>query len=210
MLKVHGQWISQKAETALATFSALVELKAYISSRLKIDPDIVNEIDQEVISAVRSTHSWARTARVSKLLSFWLPVGHNWRHHGAINDLCPCCGAPDETFAHLLRCQASPMQSLRQQILQKVVSVGSDALLPAPIIRLVELMLRSCFGELPHDPPLPSVLQKIWSCQKRIGLINFAHGWISTGWAQGLKGPWFQRPDRSERASACNRVGCSL
>jgi hypothetical protein len=52
MLKVHGQWISQKAETALATFPALVELKAYLSSRLKIDPDIVHEIDQEVISAV--------------------------------------------------------------------------------------------------------------------------------------------------------------
>lgn len=187
MLRVQNRWISQKAETALSTLPALAELKTYLTSRLKLDPEVVEEIDQEAISAVRATHSWARTVRVSKLLSYWLPVGHNWGHHGADNDLCPCCGAPDETFSHLLRCQAPSMIELRQQILTKVIQIGHEVMLPSPIVRLLELMLRSCFGDLPSDPPLPSVLQKIWSAQKRIGLINFAHGWISTGWAVGLK-----------------------
>ena len=33
------------------------------------------------------------------------PVGHNWKHHGAETDLCPCCSDPDEAFIHLLGCK---------------------------------------------------------------------------------------------------------
>jgi hypothetical protein len=169
MLSVHGCWISQKAETALATLPALSDLKGYIASRLKLEPTIVDEIDQDVIAAVRATHSWAGTARISKLLSFWLPVGHNWRHYGADNDLYPCCGVPDETFSHLLQCQAPAMLELRQQIITKVIHVGTEVLLPTPIVRLVELMLRSCFGELSQDPPFPVFF-------KRYGQIKNASG----------------------------------
>ena len=104
MVKVHGSWISSRIDKATQLIPAAEAQMKYIREKLKISEDAVQDIDVETIAAARAGHSWIRTARTSKMMNQWLPVGHNWRHHGADNDKCPGCGAPDETFAHLFHC----------------------------------------------------------------------------------------------------------
>lgn len=97
MLKVKGSRISQRVDKAIPSAAAQ---ETFLMKKLRIDEGAMRDIDQEAIAAARSGHGWARFARTSKMMNLWLPVGHNWRHHGTDNDQCPGCGAPDETFNH--------------------------------------------------------------------------------------------------------------
>jgi hypothetical protein len=90
---------------------------------------------------------------VTKMMTGWLPVGHNWRHHGAANDLCPCCGRPDETFYHLIQCPDPRMAELRDRCLRNIIRVGTESRLPPQIVRLLELMIRTATGDLREEPP---------------------------------------------------------
>jgi hypothetical protein len=85
-----------------ATEHAFAEtpLREYTTRKLNISPQVLEMLEDKHFTHVRSTHDWHRIVRTSKMLFGWLPVGHNRRHHGTDNDLCPCCGTPDEMFLH--------------------------------------------------------------------------------------------------------------
>jgi hypothetical protein len=104
MLQIAGKWVTGRVDKALQLIPGERTQEEYPSQRLKIPPAAVTDIDREAIAAARSNHSWLRLAQTTKLMTYWLPVGHNWRKHGADNNTCPCCGEPDETFHHLLIC----------------------------------------------------------------------------------------------------------
>jgi hypothetical protein len=55
----------------------------YLVTRLRIQESTIPDIDSEVIAAARSNHSWPRLAQASKMMNYWLPVHHNWKHNGA-------------------------------------------------------------------------------------------------------------------------------
>jgi hypothetical protein len=174
LLQVHDRWVTASPTTALQTFPAKEAISAYLAARLKVTTAKIGDIDEQAIAAARSNHGWARSVRVTKMMTGWLPVGHNWRHHGAANDLCPCCGRPDETFYHLLQCPDPQMVELRDRCLRNITRVGAETRLPALIIRLLELMIRTATGELREEPPL-------------CGVMHSMAGWISKSWARGLR-----------------------
>jgi hypothetical protein len=68
-----------------------------------------------------------------------------------------------------------------------IIRVGAESRLPALILRLLELMIRTATGELREEPPLPMILKRIWDAQLRLGVMHFMVGWISKSWAIGLR-----------------------
>jgi hypothetical protein len=114
MVAIGGTWIGGDIDRAIQILPAEEQLRTYLEERLALPRDVIDSIDTGAISTARSVHRWAQTVRKSKMMTGWMPVGHNWRHHGAENDLCPCCGEPDETFIHLLCCPSPALSELRQ------------------------------------------------------------------------------------------------
>jgi hypothetical protein len=186
MVLVRGEWIGQDVDKAVQLLPAEEQLKQYLESRLLLPRAVIDTIDTDAILTARSAHGWARVARVSKMMTGWMPVGHNWRHHGADNDLCPCCGQPDETFIHLLCCPSPSLTELRQASLRRIDQIARDCGIPLPIVRLLGLVLNAIVANTSEAPTLPQSLELIWNEQQRVGLANLAIGWISNAWAKGL------------------------
>jgi hypothetical protein len=186
MVSVRGKWIGQDVDRAVQILPAEEQLRQYLESRLSLPRAVIDTIDTGVILTARSAHGWARIARVSKMMTGWMPVGHNWRHHGADNNLCPCCGHPDETFLHLLCCSSPSLTELRRASMLKIDQTARDCGIPLPIVRLLGLVLKAIVENSSEVPTLPPSLALIWNEQQRIGLANMAIGWISNAWARGL------------------------
>jgi hypothetical protein len=151
----------------------------YLVKRLQIQESSIPDIDSEVIAAARSSHSWPRLARTSKMMNYWLPVGHNWKHHGADNDRCPCCGTPDDTFHHLLQCPHERIRKLCKDSLKHIEQVGASLKIPASIIWLVLRIVQHECALADHPPLTDPKLLQLWEAQSKLGFSNFILGWFS-------------------------------
>ena len=105
MLKLGEDWITTQFRGCVQFKNTSLAMIGYILRRLDISFTTFHTIDWESIGIVRSSHHINRTVRTSKMLYGWLPVGHNWKRCNLTSDKCPCCGAPDETFEHVLTCK---------------------------------------------------------------------------------------------------------
>jgi hypothetical protein len=170
-----------RVDRALQIGFVEAELREYVAKRLEIELATVDEIDQEVIAAARAANKWAKTARISKLMFGWLPVGHNWRHHGAESDQCPCCGDPDETFEHLMECQDVGLVALRRECLQDMAATAAEKNIPSQVYSvLLGIVKRLVDG---REPTIPAESAPA----KRIGFSSLVRGWISKEWARAMK-----------------------
>ena len=186
MLRISGTWVSARVDKTMQMVTATIAQEKYLVTRLRVAESVIPDIDNEVIAAARSNHKWPRLARTSKMMNSWLPVGHNWRHYGADNNKCPCCGQPDETFHHLLQCTNERMQKVCQDSIRHIERTGATLKLPASIMWLaIRIIKQECNMEDLHPPTEPMLLQ-IWEDQSKIGLSNFVLGWISRSWRKGL------------------------
>jgi hypothetical protein len=186
VLRISGSWVSARVDKAMQMVTATIAQEKYLATRLRVAESTISDIDNEVIAAARSNHKWPRLARTSKMMNYWLPVGHNWRHHGADNDKCPCCGQSDETFHHLLQCTNKRMRKVYQDAIQHITKIGATLKLPASIMWLaLRILKQGCTLEDLHPPTEPTLL-KIWEAQSKIGLSNFVLGWFSRSWREGF------------------------
>jgi hypothetical protein len=188
MLRIKSKWITSRPDEIIQRAFVKEPLEEYTAQRLKIPLEVVAETDREAIGSVRSTHRWARLARGSKLLFHWMPVGHNWKHHGAENDLCPCCGEPDETFIHLLQCNDPGLSDLRQACIAEIREAVVKLRIPPAVYSIMILILRRVHESVDAPPPAMSIaLQRAWESQQRIGFHHMAIGWISKEWSSAMK-----------------------
>ena len=187
MIQVDGEWVTEKVEPAIQYSIGTTNLEQYLVKRLSCDLATVRDIDRRVIKIARSPHRWARTVRTTKMMNRWMPVGHNWRHHNADTDRCPCCGQSDETFDHLFRCSNVELRNLRRVQLSHISKVASELKIPPAISTLILFLLRGLQNPEMPEPTLPPILKKVWDQQSKIGLTNFALGWPSREWANAAK-----------------------
>lgn len=187
MLKVKGSWISQRVDKAIQLIPSAAAQETFLMKKLRIDEVAIRDIDQEAIAAARSGHGWARLARTSKMMNLWLPVGHNWRHHGAENDKCPGCGMPDETFDHLFRCPNEELRACCREGTLKMQTVARRLKIPVQIEWLLLRVVRQACEMEDTNAPQEPMLRRIWDAQRQIGFSNFMIGWISREWHKGLK-----------------------
>lgn len=144
------------------------QLKQYISERLEMPELAVEDIDQEAIAAARSTRKSAQTARISKLMYDCLPVGHNWRQHGAESYQCPCCGEPNETFNHLVHCCEEGLYVVRLECLKDMAATASQQSIPKSVsVVIFGIVHRLTEGREPTIPPGSSLdLLQAWESQE--------------------------------------------
>jgi hypothetical protein len=112
---------------------------------------------------------------------------HNWRHHGADNDQCPGCGAPDETFNHLFQCPNERLRQTCRDGIAHIEKVARKLKIPDSIVWLVLKITRHECGLDVATTPQEPTLRKIWKAQLKIGLANYMIGWVSRTWQAGLK-----------------------
>ena len=187
MVKVSGSWISARVDKAVHLLPGTIAQERFLADKLKIDDTAMQDIDRETITAARSGHSWNRMARTSKMMNQWMPVGHNKNHHGADNDKCPGCGAPDETFIHLFKCPNEKLRDACRKGIEHIDKAGTALKLPVSIHWLLLKILRlTCNIEGAPTPTEPT-LKMIWISQHRIGFNYLLLGWISRSWRRGLK-----------------------
>jgi hypothetical protein len=141
---------------------------------------------------------WSQRGRGAKMLFGWLPVGHNWKHHGAESDLCPCCGEPDETFIHLLQCKDPEITLLRAECLKDITKAAASLRVPSAVYSIMILILRRVHeDEEPEEPQMSLALQRAWQSQKRVGFTNMAIGWLSKEWTKAMRAHGASDPEGS-------------
>ena len=188
MLKIKNRWIGTRPDKAVQEAFSKGPLEEYIKHRLQIDDEALSTLEYKHFEIVRSTHRWARLIRESKRLFGWLPVGHNWRHHGADNDKCPCCGEPDETFIHLLQCKTEEMRNLRREAFINIGEQATKSTIPRQVYKVAVAMLRAVCDQLPEESiDIPPPMERVYQEQCKIGLHNFAIGWFTKSWAIAME-----------------------
>jgi rubrerythrin len=197
MMKIGSQWISTRVDQALQLGYVEKPLKHYISTRLEMSAEAVEHIDQDVIAAARAPHKWARTARISKLMYDCLPVGHNWRQHGAESDQCPCCGSPDKTFEHLVHCCDEGLNAVRCESIEDMVETASHKRIPEAVSVVIFGIVRRLTES--REPTIPSesspALLRAWKSQKQIRFQNMVKGWVTKDWSRAMRAHGSKDPD---------------
>jgi hypothetical protein len=86
MVAVRVMWIGGDIDRTVyyKSFRRRSSSEHTLRSALCYPEAVIDTIDTGVITVCKS-----------KMMTGWMPVGHNWWHHGVENDLCPCCGDPD-------------------------------------------------------------------------------------------------------------------
>ena len=129
------------------------------------------------------------------MLYGWLPVGHNWLKYNLTSDKCPCCGTPDETFAHLLQCK-HPELALARSIAYTTIETKSGEL---KIPKLFTTTFLSLLKVTLEGTPFPSSfaspeLETAARSQQTIGMYNMAIGLFSKEWITALESMGLDHP----------------
>ena len=193
MLKLGTKWITSRYEDRIRDAHTSVAIREYAIKRLNITGAIYDEIDWPAIGRVQKRHKSHRKIRTVKMLWRWLPVGHNWRHHGATTDICPGCGTPDETFDHLLACDNPLLKKTREDGVAAILRVGKARGIPLRVLHAALRVLR--ITTHPNDnTPVPTnnvrdhvTIRHAIDSQQRIGFARMATGFLSTKWFEAIQ-----------------------
>lgn len=115
-----------------------------------------------------------------------MPVGHNWQKCNLPSDKCPCCGADDETFHHLLQCENEQIASVRKDILPHFRIYCSELKIPDNFTDFFAKVIFEALGIGTAPAPNNDYLAAAYKSQKVIGFRNFMVGFLSTGWEEAL------------------------
>ena len=114
----------------------------------------------------------------------WLPVEHNWYKCNLTTDVCPCCGANDKTFEHLLSCKYEDLENIQQAAYIKIQQTCDKVKLPLQFTGVFLIIIRSILGTADEPifndlsaPMVPAIL-----VQKNIGYYNMVVGFMATEW----------------------------
>ena len=116
-----------------------------------------------------------------------LRVGHNWKTCNLTSDKCPCCGAPDETFAHLLQCTHEDLVTTRAIAYTSIQRDCDELKIPktftTTFLSLLKVPLEG--HEFPSSFPTAE-LETAANSQRTIGMYNMAIGLLTAKWTTAL------------------------
>jgi hypothetical protein len=127
----------------------------YVITRLGIGIDDFHQINWKAIGRVRSHHKFARIVRTSKMMYCWLPVGQNWRQCNLLSHRCPCCGANDETFQHLLQCKREELRLARESAILDLRTLSKADGIPVLFMTNVIAVIRHVTDGVPIPSSFP-------------------------------------------------------
>ena len=195
MLKLGDDWITTHFRECVQFSNTSPAMTSYILQRLDITLDIFHTIDWDSIGTVRSSHHINRVVRTSKMLYGWLPVGHNWLKCNLTSDKCPCCGAPDETFAHLLQCKHNDLKLARYEAYTTIENKSRELKIPKLFTTTFISLLKVTLEGIPFPSSFPSPeLESASRSQRTIGMYNMVIGFFSKEWTTTLQSMGLEHP----------------
>ena len=146
MLKLDSRCVTTHFRESVEYANTSPAMIAYATSRFNIDEVIFYSINWTSMGRVRASHRIGRIARTSKMIYCWLPVDHNWYKCNLATNVCPCCGATDETFEHLLACKHDELKNVRRNAYIKIQKTCDKEKLPPQFTRVFLNIIRSVLG----------------------------------------------------------------
>lgn len=196
MLKLDDEWVTTHFRQCVRFANNAPMMVEYVMGRLNISLEVFNTINWRAIGRVRAEHKIGRLVRTSKMMYRWLPVGHNWEKCSLDTHKCPCCGADDETFEHLLKCKHEDLVEVRHSFYLKLISLSKSDEIPSNFLSALSGVLR----HITDGSSLPEVFKteaitRAVDQQKEIGLYNLAVGFMANGWTTALAELKTDQPD---------------
>jgi ribonuclease HI len=183
MLRLGQDWVTTQLRDCVQFANTAPAMAEYIRHRLEITEETFQTIDWAIIGHVRASHRFSRQIRTSKMMFGWMPVGHNWIKCNLQSDRCPCCGAPDETFDHVLSCEGEQMAKARNICYTSFLAGCKENKIPTILARTILESLKMVTENKPRPSPhhIPSV-EKALIAQDKIGYSNMSVGFYATEW----------------------------
>ncbi len=197
MLKIGDDWITTRFRDCVRFANTAPDMVAYVITRLGIGIDDFHQINWKAIGKVRSHHKFARIVRTSKMMYRWLPVGHNWRQCNLPSHRCPCCGANDETFQHLLQCKREELRLVRESAILDLRTLSKADGIPVLFMSNVIAIIRHVTDSVPIPSSFPhEAIERAVLKQADIGYYHFVVGFLSTEWTAALEELKVDQPER--------------
>ena len=195
MLKLNGRWITTHFRECIQFANVAPPMIEYVKRRLDIDDATFHSINWTSIGRVRATHKFGRIVRTSKMMYGWMPVGHNWYKCKLESDRCPCCGAKDETFEHLLACDHEDLTVVKKNAYLRIQKKCDEAKIPLNLTRTFLTVIRSILGTTTTPIlNLSDTFAPILLAQKQIGYYNMIVGFMALEWTTTLTNLGVEHP----------------
>ena len=199
MLKLGDNWVTTLFRENVQFANVAPATVEYVVKRLNITLDTFHDINWGAVGRVRAPHRIAQRVRTSKMMYRWMPVGHNWKKCKLPSDKCPCCGANDETFEHLLSCENTTMQDVRNEA-RKDFRLNCEALdLPlhftSTLVSIINLVFEPVVDR--RTKPILQIdsLRDAVKQQETIGFYNMLVGFMSKAWTTALDDLNVEQPE---------------
>ena len=118
---------------------------------------------------------------------------YDWMHTGKQKGLfgddgtCPCCGAPEETQAHIFQCMNPTIIRARETNIKSFTSYLQQHCIPAEIIEcVIELVTAFFTASEPKIRHTSATTKAIIDAQQKIGIEPFTRGFLSKKWLNSL------------------------
>ena len=195
MLKLGDNWITTHFRECVNFANTSPAMIEYVLRRLNIDLETFHTINWTSIGRVRATHRIHRIVRTSKMMFRWMAVGHNWTKCNLPSDKCPCCGANDETFEHLLRCPHEDLVSVRKEAYKTIRDECKLKEVPPYFVTTLLATIKMVL-EGGNEPTIESseALKSALEAQKKIGLYNMVVGFMANEWTTALEASGAEHP----------------
>jgi hypothetical protein len=188
MLKIGDDWITTHFRECVRFANNSPDMAGYILKRLDIRMEEFHTINWKAIGRVCSQHSFARLVRTSKMMYWWLPVGHNWQQCNLKSHRCPCCGGDDETFQHLLSCEREELRLVREGAIMDLRRLSKKEEIPVLFMTNVIAIIKHVTDGRPMPTTFPNKqIEKAVQAQEKIGYYNFTVGFLSISWTDALE-----------------------
>ena len=153
-----------------------------------IDLETFHSINWTAIGRVRAAYKIHHIVRKSKMMFRWMSVGHNWNKYNLPSNKCPCCGANDETFEHLLQCPHEDLVLVRKMV-YKTFHEKCKIKEVSPYFVTILLTAIKVVLDGDGEPTIESskALKSALEAQMKIGLYNMVVGFVADEWTTAFK-----------------------
>ena len=127
----------------------------------------------------------------------WLPVGHNWQKCNLPPHKCPCFGADNETFEHLMKCKNDSLRAVRASAVTIIRLNCKKLKLPLNFTSNFLHIIRMTLDDWkpPQVDEIPSeLLGQAIRDQSHLGPYRLIIGFMSNSWTDALDGFGVKQP----------------
>ena len=186
MLIIDGKWIMAGYKEQLTIALTKPRHRKYFLQRFKTTDKVYDDILWECIGSARRNIRHRMNTRISKYMYDWM---HTGKQKGLFGDdgTCPCCGAQEETQAHIFQCMNPTIVRARETSIKSFTSHLQQHRIPPELIECAVELVKAFFNKSePKIRQISATTKQIIDAQQKIGIESFTRGFLSKQWLTSL------------------------